>query len=239
MSGGLVARPAAEPPLTILVVDDEPAMVGALGALLGQAGHRIVAAYDGEEALRRFTEQQVDLVLLDLAMPGVDGAAVCRRMRAQADTPIIVVSGERDQGAPVELLDLGADDYVRKPFRGDELLARIRAVRRRRASALPAAAGAAAAGDDGWTLDLRRHEIRWQGAVVPATQIEFRLLRALLERRGELVSHAELLGAGWPDVADPDPLWLKPHLARLREKLVRAGARPPVAVRGVGYRLDD
>jgi DNA-binding response OmpR family regulator len=219
--------------LTILVVDDEPAMVGALGALLGQAGHRIVAAYDGEEALRRFRGEQIDLVLLDLAMPGLDGAEVCRQMRAAADTPIIVVSGERDRGAPVELLDLGADDYVRKPFRGDELLARIRAVRRRRATE------AAAPATSDWQLDLRRHEIRWQGAVVPATQIEFRLLRALLERRGELVSHDELLSAGWPDVVDPDPLWLKPHLARLRDKLKRAGARPPVAVRGVGYRLDD
>ena len=104
-------------PLKILVVDDEPAMVGALGALLGQAGHRIIAAYDGEEALRRFRDDEPDLVLLDLAMPGMDGATVCRRIRDISDTPIIVVSGERDNAATVELLDLGADDYVRKPFR--------------------------------------------------------------------------------------------------------------------------
>ena len=234
-----VAGRSAEPGLTILVVEDEPAMVGALGALLGQAGHRIVAAYDGEEALRRFRDQPIDLVLLDLAMPGMDGAEVCRRIRAEADTPIIVVSGERDRAAPVELLDLGADDYVRKPFRGDELLARIRALRRRRAGGGAAAAQAAAAqAAGGWELDLRRHEIRWQRTVVTLTQIEFRLLRALIERRGELVSHAELLAAGWPQDTDPDPLWLKPHLARLRDKLSRAGAAPPVAVRGVGYRLE-
>jgi DNA-binding response OmpR family regulator len=225
---------AGEPGLTILVVDDDPAMVGALGALLGQAGHRIVAAYDGNEALRAFRGSNVDVVLLDLAMPGLDGAAVCRQMRAESDTPIIVVSGERDRDATIQLLDLGADDYVRKPFRGDELLARIRAVRRRRA----AAGDRPVSGGDGWELDRRRHEIRWQGQVVPATQIEYLLLQALIERRGELVTHAELLAAGWPDVSDPDPLWLKPHLARLRDKLTRVGAPTPVAVRGVGYRLD-
>jgi DNA-binding response OmpR family regulator len=231
VSGQVGADPAGT---TVLVVDDEPAMVGALGALLGQAGHRIVAAYDGEEALRRFGESPIDVVLLDLAMPGIDGAEVCRRLRAMSDVPIIVVSGERDRGAPVELLDLGADDYVRKPFRGEELLARIRAALRRRGQA-----GAAAPPQTDWTLDLRRHEIRWQEQLLPVTPIEFRLLRALVERRGELVRHAELLEAGWPDMPDPDPLWLKPHLARLREKLATAGAPQPIAVRGVGYRLED
>jgi two-component system, OmpR family, KDP operon response regulator KdpE len=231
---GTPSTRAGDTRLTILVVDDDPAMVGALGALLGQAGHRIVAAYDGDEALRRFDEDEVDAVLLDLAMPGIDGAEVCRRLRAVSDTPIIVVSGERDRWAPVEVLDMGADDYVQKPFRGDELLARIRAVQRRRGRSGGRAAGA----EHGWHVDLRRHEITWRGSVVPATPIEFRLLRALVAHRGELVSQAELLAAGWPDVTDPDPLWLKPHLARLRDKLGAVGAQAPVAVRGVGYRLD-
>jgi len=222
-------------PLKILVVDDEPAMVGALGALLGQAGHRIVASYDGEEALRRFREDEPDLVLLDLSMPGMDGATVCRRIRESSDTPIIVVSGERDRTSTVELLDLGADDYVRKPFVADELLARVRAVARRAGGS----SGGRGRGDpEGYELDRRRHEIRWKGAALPTTVTEFRLLRAMVERIGEVVPHKELLAAGWPDVPDPDPLWLKPHLARLREKLVTAGAPVPTAVRGVGYRLD-
>ena len=231
----------SEESLKILVVDDEPAMVGALGALLGQAGHRIVAAYDGEEALRRFKEDEPDLVLLDLAMPGLDGATVCKRIRETSDVPIVVVSGERDRAATVELLDLGADDYIRKPFRADELLARVRAVARRtsqtpRTRAVEAAVPVA---ETGWELDRRRHEIRWRGTVIPATVTEFRLLRELVGRLGEVVSHDDLLKAGWPDVPDPDPLWLKPHLARLREKLVNAGAPIPVAVRGVGYLLED
>ncbi|MET0772130.1 MAG: response regulator transcription factor [Candidatus Limnocylindrales bacterium] len=227
--------------LKILVVDDEPAMVGALGALLGQAGHRIVAAYDGDEALRRFREDEPDLVLLDLAMPGLDGATVCQRIREMSDVPVVVVSGERDRAATVELLDLGADDYIRKPFRADELLARVRAVARRTAGTprVRPSGEAQPAATSGWELDRRRHEIRWQGTVVPATVTEFRLLRELVGRLGEVVSHDELLKAGWPDVPDPDPLWLKPHLARLREKLVHAGAPIPVAVRGVGYILEE
>ncbi len=220
--------------LTILVVDDEPAWVGALGAVLGKAGHRIVAAYDGEEALRRFRAEPVDVVLLDLAMPGLDGAEVCRQIRAASSVPIIIVSGERDRSAPSELLDLGADDYVRKGTPSNELLARIRAVLRRSGGADTLAAAAW----NGWNLDLRRHEISWRGSLVPATAIEFQLLAALVEHLGELVSHADLLAAGWPDVPDPDPLWLKPHLARLRDKLEAVGAPQPTAVRGVGYRLE-
>jgi DNA-binding response OmpR family regulator len=237
MTGQRSEVPGAGAPdaLKILVVDDEPAMVGALGALLGQAGHRIIAAYDGDEALRRFRDDVPDLVLLDLAMPGMDGATVCRRIREVSDTPIIVVSGEREYGVTVEMLDMGADDYVRKPFRAEELLARIRAVSRRWAGR----GGERGRGDPtGYELDRRRHEIRWQGTALSTTVTEFRLLRIMVERLGEVVLHDELLEAGWPDIRDPDPLWLKPHLARLREKLVSAGAPVPVAVRGVGYRLD-
>ena len=228
--------------LTLLVVDDEPAWVGALGAVLGKAGHRIVAAYDGEEALRRFRSDNVDAVLLDLAMPGLDGAEVCRAIRAVSEVPILIVSGERDRSVPAELLDLGADDYVRKGTPSNELLARIRAVvRRRQAGASTVAVaqnGPSRAAAEGWNLDLRRHEIRWHQTLIPATAIEFQLLRTLIEHFGELVPHADLLVAGWPGVPDPDPLWLKPHLARLRDKLEAAGAARPVAVRGVGYRLE-
>jgi DNA-binding response OmpR family regulator len=216
--------------LRILVVDDEPAMVGALSALLGQAGHRVVPAYDGNEAVRRFRSESPDLVLLDLAMPGQDGAAVCRTIRDESDTPILVVSGERDLAVTVQLLDAGADDYVAKPFRGEELLARVRAVMRRRDTARPRS---------GWSLDRRRHEIGWQGRALPLTVTEFRILERLVERLDEVVPQADLLAFGWPGETDPDPLWLKPHMARLRDKLASAGAPGPVAVRGVGYRLES
>lgn len=219
---------ARAPSLKVLVVDDEPAMVGVIGAILGGAGHRIVAAYAGAEALRRFREEDPDVVLLDLAMPDLDGALVCREIRATSDTPIIIVSGETDVGVTVELLEAGADDFLRKPFRGDELLARVHAVVRR---------GRRAPSHRGWAVDRTRLEILWQGEPLDLTLTEFRLAARLVERIGEVVEGRELLAVAWPGVTDPDPLWLKPHMARLRAKLAAAGAPSPVAVRGVGYRL--
>jgi DNA-binding response OmpR family regulator len=219
-------------PLRILVVDDEPAMVGAVAALVGSEGHRVIAAYDGPEALSRFDGDQPDLVLLDLAMPRMDGLAVARALRARATTPIIVVSGEGDERTKVQALDEGADDYVTKPFGKQELLARIRAVWRRHRSA-----GVAGASDAALVVDRERHEIRFADTVLPLTRVEFELLGAIVEGHGKLVTHAALLQAGWPDERDPDPLWPKPHLARLRTKLRAAGAPLPVSVRGVGYRI--
>ncbi len=216
--------------LRILVIDDEPAMIGAVAALVGSVGHRVSAAYDGHEALRRYDAESPDLVILDLAMPGLDGVAVCREIRRRGPTPIIILSGEGEEAAKVEALDAGADDYVTKPFGKDELLARIRAVTRRR----PAAAGATSGSV---RIDQRRHEA-WAGdRLLPLTPIEFSLLEALVAARGDLVTHEELLRAGWGGEPDPDPLWIKPHLARLRSKLRDADAAVPTPVRALGYRL--
>jgi DNA-binding response OmpR family regulator len=227
-----VTLAAPVPPLRILVVDDEPAMVGAVAALVGSEGHRVIAAYDGPEALSRFDGDRPDLVLLDLAMPRMDGLAVARALRARAATPIIVVSGEGDERTKVQALDEGADDYVTKPFGKQELLARIRAVWRRHRSA-----GVGGASDAALVVDRERHEIRFADTVLPLTRVEFELLGAIIDGHGKLVTHAALLQAGWPDERDPDPLWPKPHLARLRAKLRDAGAPIPVSVRGVGYRI--
>ena len=217
-------------PLKILVADDEPAMVGVIGAILGSAGHRIIAAYDGREAIRRFDEEHPDLVLLDLAMPGVDGADVCRRFRAAwRHTDHRRVGRERPRGHR-RAARRGADDYVRKPFRAAELLARTRTVVRRRRRA-PAR--------DGWLVDRSRHELSWQARPIALTVTEFRLVSRLVDRLGEVVDRRDLLAFAWPGVDRPDPLWLKPHMARLRSKLIAAGAPVPVPIRGVGYRLDD
>jgi two-component system, OmpR family, KDP operon response regulator KdpE len=217
--------------LRILVIDDEPAMIGAVAALVGSVGHRVSAAYDGHEALRRYDAEAPDLVILDLAMPGLDGVAVCRQIRARGATPIIILSGEGEEAAKVEALDAGADDYVTKPFGKDELLARIRAVTRRGPST-PATTTAGSV-----RIDQRRHEA-WAGdRLLPLTPIEFALLEALVAARGDLVTHDELLRAGWRGEPDPDPLWIKPHLARLRSKLREADAAVPTPVRALGYRL--
>ena len=118
-------------PLRILVVDDDPAMVGAITALVGTEGHQVITAYDGLTAVKRFRDEHPDLVLLDLAMPGPDGFNVAGQMRAVGQAPILVVSGESGEAAKVRALGLGADDYLTKPFGKAELLARIAAVMRR------------------------------------------------------------------------------------------------------------
>jgi DNA-binding response OmpR family regulator len=240
---------AGEParPLRILVVDDDPAMVGAITALVGTEGHHVVTAYDGDTAVRRWHEERPDLILLDLAMPGYDGFAVAGKLRAEgAEAPIIIVSGESSESAKVRALDLGADDYLVKPFGKAELLARVRAALRRRTltpegprpgghDAGPGVSAVVRAA--GLTLDASRHVARAGDRRLQLTPTEYRLLDALARASGNLVSHERLLAAGGPGEPDPDPLWLKPHLARLRRKLANAGGPGLISVRAVGWRL--
>jgi DNA-binding response OmpR family regulator len=231
--------------LRILVVDDDPAMVGAITALVGTEGHQVITAYDGLTAVRRYREERPDIVLLDLAMPGPDGFTVAGRIRAEGDAPIVVVSGESSEEAKVRALGIGADDYLVKPFGRAELLARIAAVMRRAERAVGPAIGTAD-GDGsastlsagGLTLDLGRHEASVAGIKLDLTPIEFRLAETLVRANGDLVPHLRLVRAGWPAEADPDLLWLKPHVARLRRKVQAAGGPEIVALRGVGYRLE-
>ena len=232
-------------PLRILVVDDDPAMVGAITALVGTEGHQVITAYDGLTAVRRYREERPDIVLLDLAMPGPDGFTVAGRIRAEGDAPIVVVSGESSEEAKVRALGIGADDYLVKPFGRAELLARIAAVMRRAERAVgPASsfaggeASASTLSAGGLTLDLGRHEASVAGIKLDLTPIEFRLAEALVRANGDLVPHLRLVRAGWPAEADPDLLWLKPHVARLRRKVQAAHGPEIVALRGVGYRLE-
>jgi two-component system KDP operon response regulator KdpE len=224
-------------PLRILVVDDDPAMVGAITALVGTEGHQVITAYDGLTAVRRFRDEHPDLVLLDLAMPGPDGFSVAGQIRAAGDAPIIVVSGESSEAAKVKALGIGADDYLVKPFGRAELLARIAAVMRRAGRADAAELGGPVA-FEGLALDAGRHEARVGDAMLALTPTEYRLLETLVRAGGDLVPHLRLARAGWPAEHDPDLLWLKPHLARLRAKLDEVGGPAVVAVRGVGYRVE-
>ncbi len=229
-------------PLRILVVDDDPAMVGAITALVGTEGHQVITAYDGLTAVKRFREERPDLVLLDLAMPGPDGFTVIGQLRASGNVPVLVVSGESAETAKVKALGIGADDYLVKPFGKQELLARIAAVMRRvdlagtgRGSG-EGAPGLLTAGS--LTLEPARHEARVGAIALGLTPTEFRLLEALVRAGGDLVPHHRLARAGWPAEPDPDLLWLKPHLARLRSKLEAVSGPRIVAVRSVGYRIE-
>jgi two-component system, OmpR family, KDP operon response regulator KdpE len=225
-------------PLRILVVDDDPAMVGAITALVGTEGHQVITAYDGLTAVKRFREEHPDLVLLDLAMPGPDGFSVAGQMRAVGQAPILVVSGESGEAAKVRALGIGADDYLTKPFGKAELLARISAIMRRvdrSGAGGTTAAGPLEAGQ--LVLEPGRHEARVADTALSLTPTEFRLLEALVRADGDIVPHLQLARAGWPAETDPDLLWLKPHLARLRAKVEAADGPQIIAVRGVGYRI--
>ena len=219
---------------SVLIVDDDRAMVGMVASLLGSEGYDLITAYDGESAIRRHAEELPDLVILDRGLPKMSGEEVCRRIRAAAQTPILMLTGEKGEDERVKLLDLGADDYLEKPFGRKELLARVRALLRR---APHAGAPVAATDIGGLVIDARAHSARMGGTELPLTPTEFRLLSALAARPGELVDRKALLRAGWPDERDPDPEWLKAHLARLRSKLEASGAPVPANVRGVGYKL--
>ncbi len=241
-----IAIPRPPRPLRILVVDDDPAMVGAITALVGADGHQVITAYDGLTAVRRYREERPDIVLLDLAMPGPDGFTVAGRIRAEGDAPIVVVSGESSEEAKVRALGIGADDYLVKPFGRAELLARIAAVMRRAdRGPVGGAGGESDAAGDGTlragslTLDPGRHEAHVGEHRLDLTPIEYRLAEALVRAGGDLVPHLRLVRAGWPSEADPDLLWLKPHVARLRRKVESAGGPQILAVRGVGYRLES
>jgi DNA-binding response OmpR family regulator len=219
---------------SVLVVDDERAMVGMVAALLGEDGYEVVTAYDGEAALKRHAEESPDLVILDRGLPKLSGDEVCRRIRATSSTPILMLTGEKGSDERARLLDLGADDYLEKPFSKKELSARVRALLRR---ATPAARSRPAASIGKLTVDTRAHQATVAGDILDLTPTEFRLLAALAVHPGEVVDRRALLRAGWPDERDPDPEWLKAHLARLRSKLDGAGAPALSNVRGVGYRL--
>ena len=186
-------------PLRILVVDDDPAMVGAITALVGTEGHQVITAYDGLTAVKRFREERPDLVLLDLAMPGPDGFTVIGQLRASGNVPVLVVSGESAEAAKVRALGIGADDYLVKPFGKQELLARITAVMRRVDLAGTGRGGGAGEGAQGvltagsLTLEPARHEARVGATSLSLTPTEFRLLEALVRAlaRQEVPGHEE------------------------------------------------
>ena len=216
------------------MVDDERALVGMVASLLGEEGYEIVTAYDGETALRRHAEESPDLVILDRKLPKLSGDEVCKRIRASSTTPILMLTGERGADERAKLLDLGADDYLEKPFSARELRSRVRALLRRATST---ASKQAAASVGRLRVDPKTHVASVDDQALELTPTEFRLLTALITRPGEVLERRALLRAGWPEERDPDPEWLKAHLARLRSKLDAAGAPALANVRGVGYRL--
>ena len=188
------------PGATILLVDDEESIQKLLTYPLERDGYRVVQARDGEEALERFRDERVDLVLLDLALPKVDGLEVCRRMRAESAVPILMLTARDDEIDKVLGLEIGADDYITKPFSIRELRSRIRAAMRR-ATLTPAADPAELIEADGLAIDLPRRTVEIRGEPVQLTYLEFELLRTLAATPGRVYSRQTLLDRLWGGAA--------------------------------------
>jgi two-component system, OmpR family, response regulator len=225
---------------TIMLVDDEESIQKLLTYPLEREGYTVVQARDGEEALRRFAEQPVDLVVLDVMLPRLDGLEVCRRLRTGSAVPIIMLTARDDEVDKVLGLELGADDYITKPFSIREFRSRIRAVLRRagltadRVTDGTIEVGAIA-------IDPAKRAVTVDGQRAQLTYVEFEVLHTLASHPGRVYSRQALLEAVWGDSAYREPRTIDVHIRHLREK-IEADPREPVyifTVRGVGYRFRD
>jgi len=221
----------------ILVVDDEPLITESLEYSLKQEGFQVLVAHDGHQALEIAREESPDLVVLDLMLPGMDGWEVCRRLRQESTVPIIMLTARGQEIDRVLGLELGADDYLPKPFSFRELLARIRATFRRMAFEEAPKTEQIQIGDV--RLDLAAHKAYKQERELTMTQKEYDLLRALMSRAGQVVSRAKLLDEVWSVDWLGDTRTLDVHIRWVREKVEDDPGRPRYiqTVRGVGYRF--
>ncbi len=226
---------------TILLVDDEDSIQKLLTFPLERDGFRVVQARDGDEALDRFAAERVDLVVLDLMLPRVDGLEVCRRIRATSMVPILMLTARDDELDKVLGLELGADDYMTKPVSVREFRSRVRALLRRAAAPKHDPEGDEAIEADGLRIDPARRRVTLNGETVDLTYVEFELLRALAERPGRVLSRQALLERLWGDSDYRDPRTIDVHVRHLREKLEQDARRPEFifTVRGAGYRFRD
>ncbi len=221
----------------VLVVDDEPQITRVLRTVLTSQGYQVRTAGEGETALSNFVEWHPELVITDLFMPRMNGLELCRRIRAVSTVPIIVLSVKGEERTKVEALDLGADDYVTKPFGTDELLARVRAALRRGVGEAPAVPSFDA-GDFRVDLDGRRVHVR--GTEVRLTPKEFDLFVYLARHPNKVITHRKLLEAVWGEASQEQPEYLRVFMGQLRKKLEPDPSHPRYLVTEpwVGYRFN-
>jgi DNA-binding response OmpR family regulator len=222
----------------VLVVDDEPKIAGIVRDYLERAGYRVMVAATGADALAAARTQRPDLVVLDLGLPQVDGLDVTRAIRRQSNVPIIMLTARVEESDKLVGLELGADDYVTKPFSPKELVARVRAVLRR-AEAAAAPADVIRAGDV--TLDRPRMQAAVKGRAIELTRTEFALLATLARQPGRVFTRAQLLDAIRGEDAEPFDRAVDAHVKNLRRKLEPDPKNPRyvVTVHGVGYKLAE
>jgi two-component system KDP operon response regulator KdpE len=224
-------------PVRILVVDDEPQIVRALRAGLRARGYEVLSASDGATALELVADSAPDLIVLDLAMSPIDGLEVCRRVRERSAVPIIVLSVRDSEGDKVTALDLGADDYLVKPFGMDELLARIRVALRHAEQLGSHSAPAFERG--GLLIDFDAHLVSVRDEAVKLTPTEFELLKLLVENMGKVVTHRVLLQKVWGPEYGDEAEYLRVYIGQLRKKLKDDPAHPQFILTepGIGYRF--
>ena len=224
---------------TILLVDDEESVQKLLAYPLERDGFRVVPAHDGEEALQRFAEESIDLVVLDLMLPKLDGLEVCKRLRAQSSVPIIMLTARDDEFDKVLGLELGADDYITKPFSIREFRSRVRALLRRVSAPRPSGGDGAVIEAGDVKVDLAKRTVEIDGRPVQLTYVEFELLRTLAANPGVVFSRQRLLEALWGGSEYREPRTIDVHVRHLREKLEADPSDPRYlqTVRGAGYRF--
>ncbi|MGV0396987.1 response regulator [Corynebacterium suicordis] len=229
---------------SVLIVEDEESLAEPLAFLLKKEGFEVFLAGDGPTALEVFAAEKVDIVLLDLMLPGMSGTEVCRQLRQTSAVPVIMVTARDSEIDKVVGLELGADDYVTKPYFARELIARIRAVLRRGGENVPQGEDIA---DDGMVLrenrvmmDVERHIVTVDGSKVPMPLKEFDLLEYLMRNSGRVLTRGQLIDRVWGADYVGDTKTLDVHIKRLRSKIERNPSRPEilVTVRGLGYKFE-
>ena len=222
----------------ILIVEDEESLSGPLAYILEREGYTVSVAEDGPSAVTTFDAGGIDLVLLDLMLPGIPGTEVCREIRTRSQVPIVMLTAKDSEVDVVVGLELGADDYVTKPYSTRELLARIRAVLRRRVDVDDVPDSVLEAGDI--RMDVERHVVAVRGEEIAMPLKEFELLELLLRNAGRVLTRGQLIDRVWGSDYFGDTKTLDVHIKRIRSKIEREPSDPVllVTVRGLGYRFE-
>lgn len=225
--------------MRILIVEDETSLSEPLAFLLGREGYETTIAADGPAAIAEFDRNGTDLMLLDLMLPGIPGTEVCRQIRTRSQVPIIMLTAKDSEVDVVVGLELGADDYVTKPYSTRELLARIRAVSRRRVETDEADVAVLDGGDV--RMDLERHAVSVRGVETAMPLKEFELLEVLVRNSGRVLTRGQLIDRVWGADYFGDTKTLDVHIKRIRSKIETQPSEPTllVTVRGLGYRFES
>ena len=221
----------------VLIADDEPRIIKLVSMALEAEGFRVISAHSGEEALERTEEYRPDIILLDIVMPDIDGIEVMQQLRDRRPVPVILLTAKGSISDKAKGLDLGADDYIAKPFHPDELVARVRSVLRRASGAIP---GRSIVAFDDVEIDIERRLMRRRGQLVPLSRTEWLLLQHLATHPGKVILHTELLTKVWGPEYRDDVQYLRVWVSRVRRKLGAAPGQPGriKTAPGIGYRLD-